>query len=276
MIDEPDPVAGGAGEPAEDDQAAAEAEAAVRALWPALHDPKPRRPGASLPAREVDLEPFIRARVPGPPGPTWAGRYKNFGRHFRSLEPEFAGRSRIAHLLACTIVVLRRHPENPVSMSLFRRITNERGETAAAAMNLRWLTSVCDTFCDIGNPRDRALALTGTMVANLVKLTETERRLFAAPRAWPPEAAFVSGGPLFDGLICYWVGKGDMIANLLERAEKVLALRSDAAPFVREVLGRCIEHDTVLRRMIEVNDHRTFPVAPRERLDAAREAMRGL
>ena len=42
MIDEPDPAADGA-EGSADDPDAAEAEAAVRALWPALHDPKPRR-----------------------------------------------------------------------------------------------------------------------------------------------------------------------------------------------------------------------------------------
>ena len=98
MTNEPDPAGSPAGEPADG--------AAVGALWPALFDARARGPAASLPARDADLGPFARAVVPGPAGPTWPGRARNLGKHFRGLEPEFAGRSRIAHLMACSICLL--------------------------------------------------------------------------------------------------------------------------------------------------------------------------
>ncbi|MRX50332.1 hypothetical protein GI374_07690 [Paracoccus sp. S-4012] len=252
-------------------------EEAVRAVWPGLSaTTPPKSSAAALPPPDADLAPFLEARIPGPEGPTWAGRRRDLARHFRDLQPEFAGRLRIAHLLACCIVALRRQPKSRAALTLFHRITAEHGPVVAPEMNLRWLTSVCDTFCDFGTPRDRAIGLSGTLIANFVKLAETERRMFTAPRPWPPERAFVAGGPLFDGVICYWVGKGDMIANLLDRANAVLTMKAAAAPFTREVLGRLLEHDTVLRRMVEVNDGRVFPLAPKERLEAARRMMSDL
>ena len=248
----------------------------VDALWPALRGAGEVLTGAAaLPAADVPLGPFL-SPIPGTAGRTWASRHRDLARHFRALEPEFAGRARIAHLLACTIVVLRRQPDDAHARALFARITAERGPAVAAAMNLRWLTSVCDTFCDVGTPLERATALNGTLIANLVKLAETERRQFAAPRDWPPKAMFNNGGPLFDGVITYWVGKGEMIGNLLDRAEAVLADANAASPFVAEIIGRLALNDTVLRRMIEVNDGRDIPLAPRERLARARAAMKGL
>ena len=49
-----------------------------------------------------------------------------------------------------------------------------------------------------------------------------------------------------------------------------------AVPFLREVLERSFAENTVLRRMLEVQDGRRFPLVPEERLAAIRKAMEGL
>lgn len=250
---------------------------ALAALWPALASRTALfTADEALPDADVDLGALAALPVPGPKGPTWAGRHRNMPRHFRALQPEFAAAPRIAHLLACVIVALRRDGDNARARTLFTRITADYGTVVAQGMNLRWLTSVCDTFCDIGDPVERATALNGSLAANLVKLAETERKMFAAPRPWPPATKFSMGGPLFDGVIAYWVGKGDMIDNLLDRADRVLSHPNAAAPFVREVMVRLGRHDTVLRRMLSVNDGRTVPLAEREQVQAARSVMKDL
>lgn len=253
---------------------------ALRNAWPAYFGRPPRETAPlyrSLPQARVDLTPFLDTVIPGPEGPTWAGRLRTPIAHFRALEPEFGTRRRIGHLLACVTVILRRDPQNPRARRLFHRITARHGPEAAAAMNLRWLTAVCDSFVDVGSdPLDRALGMTGTLLSNTLKLAETERRMFYPPRAWPPEAALRRVGPMYDGVIGYWVGHGDMIENLIDRVERALQVGSPAAPFLREVLERCFAENTVLRRMLEVQDGRNFPLAPEERLAAARKAMKGL
>lgn len=253
---------------------------AIRAVWPAYFEDPARVDTPflwALPRYDADLTPFLDTIVPGPKGPTWAGRLRPPIAHFRALEPEFGTRARIGHLLACTIVILRREPGSRRARRLFRRITAQHGAQAAAAMNLRWLTAVCDTFVDSGaEPLDRALGMTGTLLSNTLKLAETERRMFHPPRRWPPRAAFRSGGHMYDGVIAYWVGRGDMIENLIDRVERGLQVESPAVPFLREVLERSFTHDTVLRRMLEVQDGRDFPPVPEDRLAAIRKAMEGL
>lgn len=253
---------------------------ALREVWPAYFDSPDREDAPflwALPRPEAELSAFLDCAIPGPEGPTWAGRLRAPIAHFRALEPEFGTRARIGHLLACVIVILRREPGSRRARRLFRRITAQYGPQAAAAMNLRWLTAVCDSFVDTGaEPLDRALGMSGTLLSNTLKLAETERRMFYPPRRWPPRAAFRSGGHMYDGVIAYWVGKGDMIENLVDRVERGLQVDSPAAPFVREVLERCFAENTVLRRMLLVQDGRSFPLVPEARLAAVRKAMEGL
>lgn len=253
---------------------------ALRRAWPAYfvaapHDDAPLF--RFLPRADADLRPLLDSIVPGPEGPTWTGRLRSPLAHFRALEPEFGTRPRIGHLLACVVVALRREPQNRRALRLFRRITAQHGAEAAAAMNLRWLTAVCDSFVDSGaTPLDRALGMTGTLLSNTLKLAETERRMFHPRRPWPPKAAVRRVGHMYDGVIGYWVGRGDMIENLLDRVERALQVDSPAVPFLSEVLERSFAENTVLRRMLEVQDGRRFPLVPEERLAAIREAMEGL
>lgn len=258
-------------------------------LWPAYFTaeaPPPdseasRKPGptpsAALPVPGVDLVPFTRDIIPGTPAPTWSGRARNLMTHFRALEPEFATRPRIGHLLACVIVVLRRIPDQPDARALFHRITRDHGTVTAQAINLRWLAAVCDTMMDIGKtPEDRALAMTGSVITNLVKLVETERRMFTPHTPWPPKASLRQGGPLFDGMISYWVGKGDMIDNLLQRIEKITTTDSPAAPFVTEILNRLFENDTTLARIYGMQGRNAPGRAPREDTRLIEDAIAAL
>jgi len=252
----------------------------LRALWPAYFDgdlPEDAPLSRTLPVRGTPLEPFAEAVIPGPAGSTWAGRHRKPINHFRALEPEFGGSTRLAHLLACCIVLLRRDPENGRARHLFQRITTRQGASVAPAMNLRWLTSVCDTFMDTAeSPLDRSLGMTGTLLANTIKIAETERRMFSPPRPWPPKATFIRGGHLFDGVIAYWVGNGDMIENMLDRVLRTLPPESPATPFVHEVIKRCFAQDTTLGRIQALQDGRTFTLASDAQIAAARRAMRDL
>lgn len=231
----------------------APSEAAVWPLWPMYYSNmvvQANDADAALPREDVPLEPFLHALVPGPSGQTWAGREKDLNKHFHKLQPEFAGSPRLAHLLACVIVTLRRRADCARARTLFLRILEHHGADVAKTLNLRWLTSVCDTVMDVSvDPLDRSLALTGSLLANTVKLYETELSVFHPRIAWPPRVRFRNSGELFDGLIAFWTEKGDMIKNLQARAEACLSSEARVAPFVREVFHRCLTRNTVFTRM---------------------------
>ncbi|QXT41153.1 sulfotransferase family 2 domain-containing protein [Gymnodinialimonas ceratoperidinii] len=203
-----------------------------------------------LPDPEVDLAAFLDERIEVKPEKTWPGRRKDLLEHFKRLENEFSGRMRLSHLMACTVVVLRREKDCEEARRLFFRLIEEYGAELAEDLNLRWLTSVCDTLVDTGKTElDRALALNGSIIAGLIKLAETERRLFCPPMKWPPRVRYSRGGVLFDGVISYWAEGGDMIDNLLHRISSTVESDSTAAPFVGKIIERVVEENTVISRM---------------------------
>jgi hypothetical protein len=229
-----------------------------------------------LPDPEADLNPLMAAIVTVDQGRTWAGRKRNLTEHFLNLEPEFHGVPRLAHVLACVIVVLRRDPNDIAARRLFQRITTEHGSDLAKLINLRWLTSVCDTFMDVAeNSTDRATALAGVLLANTIKLAETERRLFLPRQQQPPCYSFSKGGLLFDGVITYWIDKGDMIINMLRRAATFLEDGGVAAPFVAEIVSRMLDHDTVWRRLMALRGQPSPAMAPQEIAECLQRLLSG-
>jgi hypothetical protein len=161
-----------------------------------------------------------------------------------------------------------------VGRKLFNRIVREYGQEVAGHLNLRWLTSVCDTFMDVASdPLDRATGLAGSLLANTVKLSETERRLFHPPQPDIPLYRFSKGGPLFDGVITFWVAKGDMLTNLLSRAAATLEHAGAAAPFTGEIIARVLEERTVWQRMLKLQGTSVPEMAPRELVDDLRSLL---
>ena len=227
-----------------------------------------------LPDPECDLLSFMTAKVTANPGGSWAGRKADLTEHFLHLEPEFHGRPRLTHLLACVIVVIRRDPTDAVGKKLFWRIVREFGQEIADHLNLRWLTSVCDTFMDIAeDPVDRATAMAGSLLANTIKLSETERLLFHPPQPDPPLYRFSRGGALYDGVITFWVGKGDMVTNLLSRAAVTLENSGAAAPFTGAIIARVLEERTVWQRMMKLHGTSGPKMAPPELIAFLRKTL---
>lgn len=255
-------------------------EAEVSDPWPKLHF---KLSGKSIKARDilpdpnVDLRSFMETKVQGLRGGTWAGRKRDLAEHFRCLEPEFHGKPKLCHLLACVIVALRRDPKDTGLQRMFNRIIREYGEELSKALNLRWLTSVCDTCIDVSKDQeDRAIALVGTILANTIKLAETERLLFCPNLSTPPRHRFSNGGILFDGVLSFWVSQGDMIENLISRAALVLDGKGTSAPFSAEILNRILELDTVFRRMIMMSGKDLPEMIADDARDRIDNALNGL
>lgn len=203
--------------------------------------------------------------LPGPQAKGWPGRERDLAAHLDRLRPEFGQRSAAAHLLASVIVVLRRDPGDTHAQALFTRLTTELGDRLAPEISLRWLISVCDTVADLPASAlaERALAMMGAGLANLVKLAETERRIYYPPRPWPPVGRFDIGHEMFDGLKAYWPERGDMVSNLLDRLAGVLddpeAARLPVTPFVVEILLRLTSAETVIGRFEALRGQARLP-----------------
>ncbi|MBA4490090.1 hypothetical protein [Paracoccus sp. S1E-3] len=261
-----------------DPSASSRDRAAVARSWRRYFDPQPGDAAElPLPDPEVDLGPFLRDIIPGTAQRPWMGRNRDLAAHFAGIEVEFLGSPRIAHVLACTIVCLRRDAENPVARRIFWRILTEMGPEVAVMLNSRWLTSICDTVVDIAeNDLDRAAALMGTLFINTLKIAETERRLYLPARPWPPQTRLRSGGHIYDGVqTIYTVTPGD-VAGLLDRIERGLQLDTPLRPVLIELIHRAIEGDNCVNRIISLTGQPKRPLAPAEALAAVKKIMERL
>lgn len=230
-------------------------------LWPALcHDNiyNVEMVEQSLPDIHVDLEPFSITTMPNVPKIGKMGRHQDLRKKYLFLRSSFSGQSHLSFLLACTIVALRRAPENKNIQSFFHRILSEHTDQICADLNLRWLVSVCDTLVDCGkSPAQIAIGFSGSALVNTVKIYETERAMYAPNIPWPPSKRFGYGGKLFDGVDAFSAPKGDMINNLIARAFTAAEGDAVAGAIMLEILARLQYRKTAFQRFkqIEGKDH---------------------
>ena len=233
-------------------------------IWSGFYSDKKvfvKNAAEALPGVNCPLEPFADEVIPGTPKGVWAGRSKDLVEHFHKLQPEFAGSSRLSHLLACTIVVLRRDPGCEEARALFWRIMDEQFEVIQSELSLRWLVSISDTIADFGRSSgERAVAMNASIYANTAKLHESELKLFYPKRPWPPSRRFSLGGKLFDGMLTYWVEKGDLIENMFSRSLQVAALEPTAGKVLMEVIERLKLGPTVYRRFKRISGEAAAPL----------------
>jgi hypothetical protein len=219
----------------------------------------------SLPLDDCALEPFADEIIPGDQSTTWAGRSKDLIEHFHRLQPEFSGASRLSHLLACTIVVLRRDSECLQAKKLFWRILDEQFDVIRSEISLRWLVSISDTIADFGRTSGEcAIGLSASVYVNSAKLHESELRVFYPKRPWPPKKRMSSGGELFDGLITFWTEKGDLIENMYARSLRIAALEPTAGKVLTEVIDRLKKGPTVYRRFSRIAGEAAAPLVEDE------------
>jgi hypothetical protein len=220
---------------------------------PARRDPRElAAPGIDFAAlRDVPVGPVENSFTRGERlKPVFGGRRPDFFEHMNELRSEFVGRSELLALHAGFVVALRRRIAPDHFLPLYLRLWREEGAFLRQALSLRWLVSACDTLADHGaTPAQRAVALNGTVLANLTKLAETERRL-APPAERPPAGRKGPGMELFDGMTLFRPGR-DMIDNLFHRIDQVASLDDIAGPILVEVAARIRRHDTVVRRLGE-------------------------
>lgn len=186
------------------------------------------------------------------------GRADDLDEHIDLVRREFSGRSHLEFFHAVLTILIRRAIDTAASAELFRSMWRAECAFLTERLDTRWLISACDTIIDLSdNSADVAAAYAGSLFMNTIKLYETE--ILASGGAVPsndgPQSYRAIEGrvPLFDGMSAFVIGRGDMIANLYERARRVCRGETPAQMILAELLKRANENNTVFRRFAEVH-----------------------
>ncbi len=220
-----------------------------------------RRRGAGALAEDLqgeDWQALKALQVPGDPDAPRHhvhGASEDLAEHLNRLRSEFAGQAQLLLRHAQLIVLIRREADTQANYGRLERMW--RAETAflCSQLDLRWLVAACDTFADHApDPVLRALAVSGPLLVNTVKLQETERFLQPALTASVDDADALQALQsrrvgLFDGLTAFIAGTDDTLRNMRWRLGDVCALHPLGA-VVLEIFERLQRegHDNVYLR----------------------------
>lgn len=180
------------------------------------------------------------------------GAEKNVEQHLLNLREEFAGQPELLYVHASLIVLIRREYKVDEHFRQFEKLWETEKDWLCSQLNTRWLVSAADTFADYSdNPTERALALGASLLANTVKMQETERYL-QSTEAMPDDnerlAELTSKRvDLFDGTSAFAVGTDDTLRNMRWRIDSISALHSTGS-LVAEIFKRLQNQDTVYQR----------------------------
>lgn len=173
----------------------------------------------------------------------------DFGFELLKWKQSFVGKPERCYLHAALIIAIRRCIDLEENLSVFYRIWDSHEDVLLRSLDLKWLTSACDTFVD--HPRsmnEQSSAMCAVILTKTVKVYETEHRLYVGPDS---QRAPFRKQILFDGLLNFTVGGGDLISNL-ERRMRAISDATDAPPamrIAREIFERVLVNDTAFKRV---------------------------
>ena len=196
----------------------------------------------------------MKARVldAGPPSQT-RGSSKSLDQHIENLRSEFSGQPELLWHHARLIVLIRREYRTLETYGSFRALWDEEHAFLCDHLNVRWLISAADTFAEHDrNFNVGAVAMMTSLLANTVKLYESERYLCNAATLSPKPARIAHVkeqlAPLFEGMSCFTVGTDDTLRNVRWRLSKFFTVEPTGA-ILKTVWDRCQVEDTVFARM---------------------------
>lgn len=179
---------------------------------------------------------------------------QNISAHFATLREEFATKSELLFYHAALISLMRRGLEASHAFLRFRTIWSEETDFLRRTLDSRWLVSACSTFADHAeDPTDRALALSGVILADTVKLYETENWATGQCDTTRRYRSATLQVPLFDGMTAFAIGKGDLIHNMEKRLESVADKSRITSVILLEIFNRINSNDTVFHRFRDMH-----------------------
>lgn len=181
------------------------------------------------------------------------GSSKSIEEHHETLRREFSGQYELSFHHAFLIVLIRREYELKDSYKQFERLWTDQTAWLLENLNIRWLVSACDTFADhSSDPKERALALAATILANTVKVYETENVMTRhAQLKYDEELVKLvqqQAIPLVEGMSCFTVGTDDTLRNMVWRMQAE-AKNSVSGQILQEIIYRFTRLPTAYGRL---------------------------
>lgn len=212
-----------------------------------------RRGAAEHAAGNADFRQLKAALIDAGKPVQTRGAEKSLDVHLENLRSEFSGQSELLWHHAKLIVLIRRDYKPAQTYAQLRALWEAEAEFLCENLNIRWLISAADTLADHdADPQVKSVAMLASMLANLVKIQESERYICDSADCQPDAERIThlqtSLVPLFEGMSCFTVGTDDTLRNMYWRMEPFLQT-APSGVILQTVWDRFQKEDTVFSRL---------------------------
>ena len=149
------------------------------------------------------------------------------------------------------IVNLRRDRDTGASWRTFSDMIDENIDQVCESFDSRWLISICDTYVDYGDPVSSRNAMLIVQITNFEKLWATNLLMYDVTLNKEKEKILTKHRVvhLWDGMYSMNINHGDMVNNLFNRMNALMAETPVLEKIYYSVLDRMKQHGTTLANL---------------------------
>ena len=152
-------------------------------------------------------------------------------KNINAVRAEFVGKPQVCHELVKYIILLRREIDVEVNSEKFFDLWEKYYEVLIRELDIRWLLSVVDTVVDIGDDQESAVAMNISQCINQCNIHTSLLINSVDGRLDDRKLRTELKVPTWGGMISVDVPGGDMIFNMMNRLDKVVATE----PFLNDI-----------------------------------------
>jgi hypothetical protein len=178
--------------------------------------------------------------IPGNPGEIVSkhGVLRDLKENIKDAKRAFIGKPRVCHEIVKSIIHLRRGIEVEYHTEKFYSLLDKYQDVLISEFDTRWLISLCDTIVDTGNDADSSSAMTVVLIVNGLNIQAILLEIAGANQPSRDQVRNTSGRKTWDGMLSAFPTKGDMVFNMMTRAEKNISRSALVLPIWQEIKNR--------------------------------------
>jgi hypothetical protein len=178
--------------------------------------------------------------IPGNPGEIVSkhGVLRDLKENIKDAKRAFIGKPRVCHEIVKSIIHLRRGIEVEYHTERFYSLLDKYQDVLISEFDTRWLISLCDTIVDTGNDIDSSSAMTVVLIVNGLNIQAILLEIAGANQPSKDQVRNTSGRKTWDGMLSAFPTKGDMVFNMMTRAEKNISRSALVLPIWQEIKNR--------------------------------------
>lgn len=178
--------------------------------------------------------------IPGNPGEIVSkhGVIRDLKENIKDAKRAFIGKPRVCHEIVKSIIHLRRGIEVEYHTERFYSLLDKYQDVLISEFDTRWLISLCDTIVDTGNDADSSSAMTVVLIVNGLNIQAILLEIAGANQPLRDQVRNTSGRKTWDGMLSAFPTRGDMVFNMMTRAEKNISRSALVLPIWQEIKNR--------------------------------------